>query len=67
MDKLGLSAALGIQVLMQHTLVGVNGLLGKDLEPLPVSQHLAMSTLCLICMYRGLPYFVCTIVLRTIG
>ena len=37
MDKLGLSAALGIQVLMQHTLVGINGLLEKDLEPLPVS------------------------------
>ncbi len=43
MDKLGLAAALGVKVLMQHTLVGINGLLEKDLEPLPVRLDRTVS------------------------
>ena len=38
MDKLGLAAAMKVQVMMHQTLTGINGLLEHDLTPLPVSS-----------------------------
>ena len=45
MDKLGLAAALKVQVMMHHTLTGINGLLEHDLTPLPVSEDNALQSL----------------------